>query len=312
MNIEKLKKYLSVLIKLAVTVFFFVLIFDKVNVNATIKILKETDLFFFVIALIVMIFEILIANIRWRLVLNQLGLSISFTKSLKYLWIGVFFNQALPSSIGGDAVRGYYLYKKEQYTLSEASIGVLLDRIIGLLGLVILVILTLPIIFDSVFSSSTKWTIFIVILTALVAILMSLIIDLFPKKISTWKLFVNLSKFSLNGRSALLSSNGFLSVLISLIIHSTFVCSAWLLAVALSIDIALLEMLLIVPITNLLVALPISIAGWGIREGLFIAGLAYLNISSEAALALSILYGLLMLIVSIPGLIEWFLQKPKS
>ena len=71
-------------------------------------------------------------------------------------------------------------------------------------------------------------------------------------------------------------------------------------------------MIIVIPITNLLAALPISIAGWGFREGLFIAGLGYLGISSDSALALSILYGLLMLIVSLPGLINWLIQKPKT
>ena len=68
-------------------------------------------------------------------------------------------------------------------------------------------------------------------------------------------------------------------------------------------------MLLVVPITNLLTALPISIAGWGVREGVMIAGLGYLNVSAEAAFALSILYGILMLVVSLPGLFAWIWHK---
>ena len=74
-------------------------------------------------------------------------------------------------------------------------------------------------------------------------------------------------------------------------------------------NISLFGMLLVVPITNLLMALPISIAGWGVREGVMIAGLGYLNVSAEAAFALSILYGLLMLVVSLPGLVDWIWRK---
>ena len=312
MEKQKIKKYVSFSLKFIVTAIFFILIFDKVDFNSTFQILKATDSFFFMIALLVVIIEVLVANIRWCLVLKQLNLNISFIKALRYLWIGVFFNQALPSSIGGDAVRVYYLCKKELYSFGQATLGVLLDRITGLLGLVLLVVFTMPLIFDSVIGLSTKWTILIVIISALLAISLTLIIDLMPNNLLRWKLINGLTRFSSKGRGVLFSFNGILSIIISIIIHLSFVYAAWLLAQALSIDISLTEMLLIVPITNLLIALPISIAGWGVREGLFIAGLGYLNVSADSALALSILYGLLMLVVSIPGLIDWLIRKPKN
>ena len=139
MRKAKIKKYSLNLFKIIVTSLFFFLIFDKVDINSTISILLSTKKTFFILALSLMIAELFIANIRWCLVLKQLGLSISFWRAFKYLWIGVFFNQALPSSIGGDAMRGYYLCKKEDYSVSDGAIGVLLDRLIGLLGLILLV-----------------------------------------------------------------------------------------------------------------------------------------------------------------------------
>jgi uncharacterized membrane protein YbhN (UPF0104 family) len=54
--------------------------------------------------------------------------------------------------------------------------------------------------------------------------------------------------------------------------------------------------------------IPISIAGWGVREGIMVMGFGYLGVPPEQALALSILYGLLLLVVAIPGVIIWFLS----
>ena len=311
MEKNRIKKISFNILKILVTTLLFVLIFDKVDINSTIMMLKTIAPSFFIIALLVMIVEVLIANFRWKIVLKQLGSNITFYKALRYLWIGVFFNQALPSSIGGDAVRGYYLCKNENYSLSDATIGVLLDRVIGLLGLVLLVILTIPLIFESTITVLTKWTILSIIFFALLAIILSLIIDLIPNKFSQLKIINGLVKFSTKGREVLFSYYGLIAVILSIIIHLTFVFAAWLLAYGMGLDIPFIGMLLIVPITNLLIALPISIAGWGIREGLFITGLGYLNVSSDAALALSILYGLLMLVVSLPGFVDWFIQKPK-
>ncbi len=311
MEKNRIKKISFNILKILVTTLLFVLIFDKVDINSTIMMLKTIAPSFFIIALLVMIVEVLIANFRWKIVLKQLGSNITFYKALRYLWIGVFFNQALPSSIGGDAVRGYYLCKNENYSLSDATIGVLLDRVMGLLGLVLLVILTIPLIFESTITVLTKWTILSIIFFALLAIILSLIIDLIPNKFSQLKIINGLVKFSTKGREVLFSYYGLIAVILSIIIHLTFVFAAWLLAYGMGLDIPFIGMLLIVPITNLLIALPISIAGWGIREGLFITGLGYLNVSSDAALALSILYGLLMLVVSLPGFVDWFIQKPK-
>ena len=58
--------------------------------------------------------------------------------------------------------------------------------------------------------------------------------------------------------------------------------------------------------TNLLVILPISISGWGIRETILIVGLGLLGISKEQAITLSILYGVLLILSSLPGLLTWF------
>ncbi len=52
--------------------------------------------------------------------------------------------------------------------------------------------------------------------------------------------------------------------------------------------------------------IPISIAGWGIREGVMVSAFGFFGVLPEQALALSILYGLLLLGVSLPGVIIWY------
>ena len=55
--------------------------------------------------------------------------------------------------------------------------------------------------------------------------------------------------------------------------------------------------------------LPISIAGWGIREGAMIIGLGFIGVGSENAFALSLLYGFLMLAISMPGGAIWIVSS---
>ena len=301
----------QIIVKVFVSVLLIKIMFDIVDFDSTLILLKKMNLIFFLMALVVMAIGIFITNLRWQVILNHLGVSIKFFMLLKYLWIGFFFNQTLPSSIGGDAFRAYYLWKREHLSIGLSSMGVVLDRYIGLVSLVMLIMISTPLSFDLINDQFVKSMLEVVLYCSLFIIISSVLFGLFVTNLLRWKLIKGLSSFSNNARRIIFSFKGLYSIVLSIIIQIIFVFAVLLLAHGLNLDISLIEMLLIVPITNLLTAIPISIAGWGVREGIFIVGLGYVNISSDAALALSILYGLLMLIVSVPGLIVWLVQKYK-
>ena len=96
------------------------------------------------------------ASIRWRIVLSGLNLKFNFGKVLSFFWIGLFFNQTLLSSVGGDALRGYCIYKNG-HGLALSSISVLLDRVFGIVGLIILMIISFPILFNLINDKEVLW-----------------------------------------------------------------------------------------------------------------------------------------------------------
>ena len=65
---------------------------------------------------------------------------------------------------------------------------------------------------------------------------------------------------------------------------------------------------IVMPLVTLIMVIPISIAGWGIREGAMVVGLGYLGVIPESALALSVLYGLLLLTIALPGGLIWLVR----
>jgi hypothetical protein len=67
----------------------------------------------------------------------------------------------------------------------------------------------------------------------------------------------------------------------------------------------------ILPVVMLLTSLPVSFAGWGLREGAMILALGIYGVAQEKAMALSLVYGLLQIISGFPGFILWVLQKKK-
>ena len=311
---SKMKTFLTkknglILLKALITCVFFVLIYNKVDINSTVDLLRNVDTLFVYFALIVAILEVLIATVRWVIILNRLEIVIPYIVALRYLWMGVFFNQALPSSIGGDALRGYFLCKHEGCSVTDATIGVLLDRIFGILGLVILIVSASSMLFELIADPIIRWGLFFSVVGAFGVITMVMAADLMPNKWMHWKIMQGILIFSTTGRRVIFSYYGLVSIALSLVIQLSFVFAVWLLANGMGLNIELIDVILVIPITNLLMALPISIAGWGVREGVMITGLGYLGVNPEAALALSILYGLLMLVVALPGLLDWLWSK---
>ncbi len=303
------KKNSMLSLKIIITCIFFIAIFSNTDFDATITILIEADIMFVILALFVLIAEVFIATTRWLIVLNWLKINISYSSTLRFLWIGAFFNQALPSSIGGDALRGYFLCKHKNCSIGAATVGVLLDRVVAMFSLTLLMASTLPLWFKLVTDPVINGSVIIVIIGLFVSIGIGITLDFMPNKWTHWKIVQGVVTLSQNSRKIIFSYYGLVLIALSLSIQLSFVFAVWILAHSMGLDVNFVDVLLIIPITNLITVLPISIAGWGVREAVIITGLGFLGVSPEAALALSIFYGLLILVSAIPGAIYWLQSK---
>ncbi len=302
------KKHIFLIIKVLVTIVIFSVIFMNVDIKSTLRYFREYNQWYFLGALLVLVVQALIAAFRWRFVLNGLEKEISYLRLVGFLWIGLFFNQVLPSSVGGDAMRGYYLCR-QGFSLGKATIGVLLDRLFGMMGLVFLIVISLVVLRDEIDDSAVQLGVFMLVGSAILAISIALMLDLLPKKLSKWKVMRGLFALSSEGRRQLLSYNpGLVLLLTSFVIHVLSVLTVFVLLLGMQLDINFFGLFVIVPLVGLFMVIPVSISGWGIREGVMIVGLGYLGVIQEQALALSIIYGLSMLVISLPGLICWVLQ----
>ena len=99
------------MLKVIVSVGLIAFLMNQVDFKEIIIILKKVDMKMILFALLLLIIQIFIANLRWQVVLNSQKININFNKTLMFFWSGLFFNQVMPSSVGGDVIRGYYLKK---------------------------------------------------------------------------------------------------------------------------------------------------------------------------------------------------------
>lgn len=113
--------------------------------RSIVQVLKDTDWSLIALAWLIFLVGILVRAARWDALLRGLNQRVSFWSLLKLYLIGGFFNTFLPSGFGGDLVRILELGRGEQESTSAAAAGtVLVDRLTGILSLMLLGLIVLP------------------------------------------------------------------------------------------------------------------------------------------------------------------------
>jgi uncharacterized protein (TIRG00374 family) len=124
------------------------------------------------------------------------------------------------------------------------------------------------------------------------------------------KFIQNYRKYIEHGRLLCLSKEVAPKIIgLSVIIQIFSVLSVFLIGSALGISLSIIGILIVVPLSILTMALPISFAGWGVREGAMITGFSLLGVSSEIAFSISILYGFGLALTGLIGGIFWLLES---
>jgi glycosyltransferase 2 family protein len=132
-----MKKAASTILKFAVSFGILVLIAFKVDTKELWNILKKAHIGYYIGSIFVYYIVQVLSAYRWYLLLKPIGLKTKFSKILSFYYLGMYFNFFLPTAIGGDAVRVYYLHKEEK-RLSHSTASVFLDRDLGMAALVIM------------------------------------------------------------------------------------------------------------------------------------------------------------------------------
>ncbi|MEE2745608.1 MAG: lysylphosphatidylglycerol synthase transmembrane domain-containing protein [Pseudomonadota bacterium] len=242
---------------------------------------------------------------RWLAVMTAINSKLSFWESFRILYIGVFFNQTLPSSVGGDAVR-MYLSRRAGLPLIGAINGVMLERVATIIGLILLVIITQPFLFERIGDNPIKYIFPILAGVVLIGISCLMVLDKLPQKLRKHSIFNGVAKLAVDTRSLFFSPFwALLSLGLGITGNILLALAAYLVFSSLSIDVGLVDCLILMPPVILVTTIPLSIAGWGLREGAMISAFAFVGVVQGDAFVASILFGLVGIAVSLPGGVVW-------
>ena len=113
----------------------------KLDISQTTILWKKKE-FFCLLVIPTLFFCTILQNFRWWLILNSLTIHFSWLSLFNLTWIGNFFSTVLPGLVSGDILKGVYLQKKTKSPWTAVYSSLLLDRIMGLLGLFFLFLIS--------------------------------------------------------------------------------------------------------------------------------------------------------------------------
>lgn len=303
--------FLGFLVKLIISLGLLVFISGHLEMSKSARLLTNSDIFYIFVAITISLIQAGLALFRWHTIVIKKGMHISGFQIARYFWLGLFFNQVFPSSIGGDAVRTYCLVRDEQ-SLGRAMLSVLLDRLLGITGLVMLTGFMVFQFGDEIISPEVRWVVTSLLTVMIGALSAIFFMDRVTPRLPDWSIVKGLTTLAVDARHLLGSQYGFTLAAISIVIHLLSIVIVGILAKGLMIEVDWIILAMIVPVAILLTAVPVSIAGWGVREGVMVFGLGLGGVLGEEALALSILYGLSIVIVSLPAVLYWVIDSDRG
>jgi glycosyltransferase 2 family protein len=298
-------------VKLAVTVGLLAYLLGKVRIAPVVAQVRSMTPAAAVAAEILLLSVVVLLAARWQLVNGIVDARMRFGQVLRLTLVGHFFNQLLPSGFAGDAVRGW-LAAREGVALGPLVRAILCDRVVGLLILIVLIALTLFVLPDlSTGHLPGRQLLRITALLGLVT-LAALFLGGTPiaAALMRYRHAQPLGKL-LRDLHRVLFSGVASACIVVLAAAVQFLNVAAIVLCARGMDIPLDfgAALIIIPAIMLVSMAPISFAGWGVREGATVVGLGLLGIGAADALAVSVAFGLLQVVLGVPGAALWLARR---
>jgi glycosyltransferase 2 family protein len=249
----------------------------------------------------------LLAGVRLKLMLASVDARRPLTITAQIALCGFFFEQVTIGFVGGDAIR-LWLLRRTHVPFGRAIQALLLDRACGFASLVLLSLIgvqaLLPLVEESVREVIT------VTLGAFVAagLLGIAVIVVLTKVLRPTKLSAYWQRFGLSEHPVSMATLAIVFIL-AVATQLLNVLVFWMLGQSLGLPTALQQWFIVAPTVLLVSMLPISIGGWGVREGAMVVALHGFGISAEDALLPSVLFGLCAVTATLPGGILWVINK---
>jgi uncharacterized membrane protein YbhN (UPF0104 family) len=257
--------------------------------------------------------QIFVGVLRWREVSAECGAALATRQAMRFNLIGAFFNQTLPSSIGGDAVR-LWLVARAGAGWRAATYSIFVDRAIGMIALAIIIFASLPWSYNLISDPEGRSALLLIDSAALAGGVGFLILGrLRWTWLQRWWGMEHLHACAVIANRVIFSrEHGPRIAVLSLLVHVLAVVIAWCVVQSINAPVQFGQIFQLVPPVMLITMLPISIAGWGVREATMGLAFGYAGLMSNEGVNVSLLFGAVSFIVGAFGGLVWIFSAEKA
>lgn len=303
-----MKKYLYFFLRSLVSIGLIWILLSRTEFSAVFASLKSALPFWLLLSFITLGIGKILTSYRWQILLKAQGIEIRLIFLIASVYIGQFFNSFLPTTVGGDAVRAYDTAAESKET-TKSVMSVIADRVIGVFALASLALIALLVGYlsdqDVSFYLLPVLSLFLLVSAGIILIANEKLASLAERILS----YLGLSKFAhivneayksiqiLIGKPRVLIS----ALILSFLLQINVIFFYYFIGVSLDLGVSFLYFAMIVPVVLVVLLLPVSINGIGLREGAFVFLLTALGVPVQDAIALSLLSFALILTQGIIG-----------
>jgi uncharacterized membrane protein YbhN (UPF0104 family) len=257
-------------------------------------------------------FTLICGALRWRYTVHSIGATLGRDEAIREFYLAMFLNQVLPGGVSGDAVRawrhGKRVRREEPGSVGPVVRAVIIERVANqlVMALCILASLSLWPWMPGALDAVRLWGPLVVAAVVVAAAVVAM--ALLARRGTGGPM----DRFLGDAREALLRRRTLpAQVALGLLVTGGCVAMFYCAAQAVDAHLSVFHALALVPATLFAMSMPISIGGWGLREASAVALWTMAGLPADAALASSILYGVLTLLACLPGAVVLVLDRAR-
>jgi uncharacterized membrane protein YbhN (UPF0104 family) len=269
---------------------------------------SSLDTRFTALAVGVLAISPLISVPRWQAILAALGWPRPFALLTRALYVGAFFSQVLPSSVGGDVWRIWHC-ARTGVPATTSAYSVLIERFAGVCATLVFFAASFGPLLARIDDPPLRWALWVLLVGFIGGAGTVATLSCASDWISRLRLLAPIAGLA-RALATVGRSGRLIAIMAATAVLGQLVASIGYFALARSVGASLSfgDCIATMPPVLLIALVPISLGGWGLREGAFVVILKCYGIPTEQALLLSVSFGLALVMSTLPGLALWWWQ----
>lgn len=303
-------RWFGLALRIGISMGLLWLVMRTLSVEEMLDRLATADLRYMALALVLLVLNTIFASVRWRRVCHLVRCRFGLLVAWRTIMMATTLDQFVLNA-SGDAIRIWWLSRRG-LSITHAVSGTVLDRTVGAFALVLLIAAGLPVLVTVDAVGDYVLLPAAMVLAGAAGVAGLIVLNRLP--IPAFRFKANVAVLSDLTRTFFLSwrRDALVAMSAAVAVHVCVALAFAAIGAGLGLGLSVWVYLLATPPAMLVALLPISVGGWGVREGSIVVALGLAGATSSDALLTSVLFGLGVTVIGVLGGLVWLFGFPQD